>query len=108
MDNVQFSFNLSGYIAMEDVEPQHERRIKVDESGVGRDEASGVHAVAAEDELPDVAVGEERGHDLLDVGAGAARVDALGEEGVHAGRVAVVEVGQQVLKVVVVVVPVLR
>ena len=41
------------------------------------------------------------------MGAGAARVDALGEEGVHAGRVAVVEVGQQVLQVVVVVVAVL-
>ena len=40
--------------------------------------------------------------------AGAARVDALGEEGVHAGRVAVVKVGEQVLQVVVVVVAILE
>ena len=45
-------------------EPQDERGVEVDESGVGRDEAPRVHAVAAEDELPDVAVGQERGHDL--------------------------------------------
>ena len=58
--------------------------------------------------MADVAVDQERGHHLLHVGAGAARVDALREEGVHAGRVAVVEVGQQVLQVVVVEVAVLE
>ena len=46
-------------------------------------------------------------NDLLHVRPGAARVDALGEEGVHAGRVAVVKVGEQVLQVVVIVVAVL-
>ena len=47
-------------------------------------------------------------NDLLHVRPGAARVDALGEEGVHAGRVAIVKVGEQVLQVVVVVVAVLE
>ena len=88
-------------------EPQYEWGVEVYEAGVGSDEAPRVHAVAAKDELPDVAVDQERGHDLLHVGPSAACVDTLGEEGVHAGRMAVVKVGEQVLQVVVVVVAVL-